>query len=80
MTVGVELPFVTRSFFATYEFWAAAPLFTTVAVFVVLRRQRSTRRQAVGVMTSGMLAGVLLHAWLQLACFAPLLTVISCPG
>ena len=75
-SLGVIPPFLTRSFLASYRWWALAPVLTALLTADVARRARPPLIYGSAVLAGSLLTGLVLQAWMIEAWFAPLLAII----
>ena len=78
--LGGSLPFVTRSFFATYRAWAVVPLAFAGLSFDLFRRKEPSEIYLVLLLVSGATTALVLQAWVHEAFFAPLFTILKAIG
>jgi hypothetical protein len=77
LSLGAEIPPLTRALFATYRFWPAVPvLFVLLAIRAVRKTNTSVQYLAVLSFTS-VLIGFVLQAWLYEGYFAPIFSLIK---
>ena len=70
--LGVEIPFITRLFFASYRFWAVLPLLTGVVVAAVWCQKPRHPVLQVAAAGGAILVAAALQAWLHQALAQPL--------
>jgi len=75
--LGVIPPFLTRSFLASYRWWALAPVLTALLTADVARRAHPPLIYGSAVLVGSLLAGLVLQAWMIEAWFAPLLAIMA---